>query len=111
MRLKFLTITTVMLMVAAPAAAIMQTDDLLRWCEADRASRAYCDGYMVGFFEGIDVGVSRARWSYCMPDGKINFGQLRQIFIDWAKSHPEHHDLPPSITMVFALRNAFPCDK
>lgn len=117
---------TVTLGAPALAADNPTTQQLYEWCRADRNSptyfqeRAYCHGFINGIFDVMTaVGTIGPRlfksdrellqpFAACTPDA-VTAGALRQVFINWAESHPTQWNLGPGAGVATALRTAWPC--
>ncbi len=82
-------------------------------CKAATAdSRAICIGFLMGhsqtrlYYEAL-AGSPRV---YCPPPG-TTFSQLLLIFGTWAERNPQRRDQPAVVSVVLALREAFPCGR
>jgi len=106
-------------------------NDLLRSCErVDAPGGVYDSGYCLGFIDGATDAQMRKKvalnfakvdrsgfWDhiiygsdYCVRE-KVTLGQMRLIFIKYARDHPQILDQPAEGVLEIALANAFPCPK
>jgi len=90
---------------------------LLERCEAylsDTGSAAkgnVCFGYVTGVVDVHNVFVSNNEMNpfWCAPDG-INSSQLVRIVTKYLQEIPEALHFSASSIIIFALRDAFPCE-
>jgi hypothetical protein len=47
---------------------------------------------------------------YCVPDEGISIGQAKDIIVNWLNAHPKRLKEEARILVLYALREAFPCD-
>ncbi len=108
------------LSLCASGAARAQIDQqgtstgfLADMCKAASAdSRAICIGFLMGhsqtrlYYEAL---ASSPR-VYCPPPG-TTFSQLLLVFGTWAERNPRRREQPAVVSVVVALREAFPCGR
>ncbi len=99
---------------AAEPSPQRRTDQLLWECEGrgevGKAGILYCAGYLGGFndLNALYKHMTGASL-FCPPLTGVSNDQLRLIFIKWARSHPEELHKTARVSVLFALREAFPC--
>jgi hypothetical protein len=79
--------------------------------------RVYCLGYVSGVYDAsktLRYSVAQARAEtlpplFCDPDGGIEIGQAARIVLKWLRNNPEKLHLEGDISVLQALRDAFPC--
>lgn len=116
--------TAFLLFALFPGTSLSITgNELLQRCEH---SDSFCLGYIDG---ATDAQVRKQRsleienvdhnwtnWAstivhgskYCLRD-RVTLGQMRLIFLRYAKEYPQQLDFPAEVTLESALANAFPC--
>jgi hypothetical protein len=47
---------------------------------------------------------------YCVPDEGISIGQAKDIIVKWLNAHPKRMKEEARILVLYALRDAFPCN-
>lgn len=99
--------------------------DLLRQCQNDASTfdNAFCLGYLDGVTDGLSnkhlalrlAKVERDFWAvvlygseYCLRE-KVTLGQIRLIFIKYAKENPATLDQAAVGIVESALAQSFPC--
>lgn len=104
------------LVVATPAQAQRLTGAiLLEQCQA-RLSGAtgfasgLCIGTLAGALEAHDTLLPRDERLYCLGDRSVTNDHAVRIVVRWLKDHPEQQARPAATAVVFALRDAFPCE-
>jgi hypothetical protein len=87
--------------------------------EAERGAYA-CAGYFQGYFSGTYsaqarydtvLGFSEAvnpNTAWCIPEN-VTLGQKVRVFLKWVDSHPEKMHTESAISVLCALKEAFPC--
>ena len=81
--------------------------DVLQFCDEPSAP---CIAYLTGVVDGIDaMGWERAAPRVCVPD-RVEAFQVRGIFVEYAKEHPEFLGLPAGLLVLEALKRAWPCE-
>jgi hypothetical protein len=71
----------------------------------------FCHGYLVGAFdyhEAASRGPEGVRL-VCAPDPRPSRNAMIEMFIDWAKAHPEYWNEPPVETEFRFLMEKWPC--
>ncbi|MGI9568767.1 MAG: Rap1a/Tai family immunity protein [Desulfobulbia bacterium] len=106
MKLRKLVIASVMSMSAmgmANAAAIYDGNDILYSCEQGHLR---CIHYLAGVQDAWNELDSK---KYCLPE-EVKLADLKDVYIKYAKQHPERLNFPASTVVVSALNQAFPCE-
>ena len=108
-------LVVLMMPLSANASQHGQTvQNLLAACEGSDAGRMYCLGMVSGvaFVLGPinSNSESQGKIRACYPDG-VTPGQFRQVFVNWAKAHPQHWQLRSSLGVVVAIKETWPCPK
>jgi hypothetical protein len=102
------------LLVAVPAHAVMGTGkDFLPDCTgADPYKRGFCTGYIAGVDHLMSTFVEKKKVAktYCAGED-VTLGKLREVWARWLQDHPEKQEEPANISLLMALKAAFPCDK
>ena len=98
----------------APAAVhpgyFMKGADMLDACASDHpVDQAQCLGYLMGVADSFSalqyvMGTSLV----CLPD-EVTAGELRQVFVKYAGSHPAELDDQARLAVEAAFVDAFPC--
>ena len=84
---------------------------LVEICTHDEnsVSTAQCVGYLSAV---ADTEMQRLQFTgkayFCRPTG-VTIGRLRNIFLAYAKAHPERADVGAANMVTFAWQGAFPC--
>lgn len=74
----------------------------------DAMSIGFCFGYMNGVSDTLVLLELTQRAKICLPERRTNV-QLARVFVAWADKHPESHHKHPSIGVLEAMVEAFPC--
>ena len=116
---------------ASAAAEPLSGKDLAEGCRANTIDRVACLAYMEGFSDGfvsndkimttflkenvrsghLTVSAKTERVekpAYCVDD-EIPADMVRQVYLDWADTHPDELDQPAASALFLALAEAFPC--
>jgi hypothetical protein len=70
---------------------------------------AYCQGYLLGFVQGIFSITRISPDLACLPN--LQMGQIVLIFRRFADQHPSMLNLEPMEVLSFALAEAYPCQR
>ena len=71
----------------------------------------FCHGYLVGaydYYEAVHSG-PKAFKLVCLPDPPPSRNEAIEMFIDWAKAHPQYMKDNPVETEFRFLMEAYPC--
>ncbi len=68
-----------------------------------------CAGMAFGVFVTMVSNKSVAGARRACPTSFVSNGQIIQVFLNWAKNHPEDWQAPAPIGFIFALQEAWPC--
>ena len=84
------------------------TGNLLNeWCDMKRGNEALCFGFMLGARDAALI-TSKEGAHFCIPE-KVIGGQIEAIVKKYLANHPENLHLPGSLSVILALKEAFPC--
>jgi len=96
---------------------VKSTRDLMNLCTAspndplgDEAIH-FCHGYLVGayqYYAAANAGPEGVRL-VCFPDPPPSRNQAIEMFIEWAKAHPQYMDEKPVETEFRFLIEQWPC--
>jgi hypothetical protein len=53
--------------------------------------------------------VGRATSQFCLPADGISTDQAIKVFLKWARDHPEELHKRARLSLLIALKEAFPC--
>lgn len=93
------------------------TDDIVNLCTTApddplyTAAIHFCHGYLVGayaYYDAIDSGPDVIRL-VCLPDPVPSRNDSIEMYVEWAKAHPEHMNAPPVETFFMFLTEKWPC--
>ncbi len=102
-----------------PAFNVRTTSDLVKLCNTPTTDPSYpgAIGLCVGYGSGVldyhladTAGRKRAR-KVCVPAQPPTRGEARQMFVTWAKTHPQYMDEPAVDGVMRFLIATFPCRK
>ncbi len=100
--------------LAGPASAQGRTQHMLKQCEGDL--KAYCAGYIAGFYDGTVTSEALAdKYSICPPVWKdshmvsISYAQMIDVFVLWAKNQTRYRNVERWLGLRMALSDAFHC--
>lgn len=83
---------------------------LLAACEGGGVKEFACLIYINGVLDGAN-GESERRshaGTYC-PSATVTYQQQRDVVVKWLHDHPTLRDVPSSLLIITAARQAFPC--
>jgi len=93
-------------------------NDFLRLCEApsDHDIGAACTAYVHGVTDGANAGYQIASPTpnalnaplFCF-DSRVTFGQVRNVVVQFIKTHPQKAHEETELLIIRATRDAFPC--
>jgi hypothetical protein len=97
---------------------------MAQWNEMDFLSGGVCQGFMMGFRDGIGIATATIQQfnptlnlkgsaqdlNICVPDGVV-LSQLIRVTLKYIREHPEQAHLPSATLVTLAEFNAFPCAK
>ena len=107
-------------LLPANLAAAGRTDQLLWKCngtlpsEVDRImGKMQCAGYLDGVLDTHRVLTFRSPRSrvFCIPKRGISIDQAIRVFVGWANNHPEELHNTARVSVLRALKEAFPCGR
>jgi hypothetical protein len=100
--------------IPVPAQAAMTGNELLTYCEAARGSQPFnlCMTYAAGVSHGsITIAIMEDRQKpFCEPS-TVDAGQRADIIAKWLRENPKGRDLPAVGLIIYALMDAYPCEK
>jgi hypothetical protein len=93
------------------------TEQVVNLCTADPGEPLYqqavnfCHGYLVGAYKYYEAAHSgpNARKLVCLPDPQPTRDEAIQMFMEWAKAHPQHMNESPVETEFRFLMEKWPC--
>ena len=94
------------------------TEQFVNLCTADPDDPLYhqavnfCHGYLVGayhYYKAAHSG-SEAFHFICFPDPPPSRNEAIEMFIEWAKAHPQHMKESPVETEFRFLMEKYPCN-
>lgn len=111
---------TALTIVSAPVSAAGNTgtssgNELLSTCDAGEQKDMLSFGLCAGFITGVEQGLKLASelnksQMFCEPNGVTN-GQIRDVAVNYIRSHAANRHLSSSTLIALALVEAFPCPK
>lgn len=98
---------------------VKTTQNLLNLCTASsedpqaREAIHFCHGYLVGafHFHQAQVAENSELKLVCFPEPKPSRDQAIDLFISWARKHPEYRNEMPVETEFRFLTEKWPCKK
>ena len=131
MKWLFSTVAATFMLCASASAADLDGQTLADGCKKKSLERIACLGYIEGYFDGfvsndkimtaflkdnvrsghlsVEAKAERVdRPAYCVDD-EIPAEMVREVYLDWAESHPEALDQPAASALFLALADAYPC--
>ena len=96
---------------------VQTTENMINLCTASPDDPLYqqainfCHGYLVGafhYYEAIASGPAGVQL-FCAPDPRPSRNATIEMFIDWAKTHPQYRGEPPVETQFRFLMEKWPC--
>lgn len=98
---------------------VKKTQDLVNLCTAtsddpnQNAALHFCHGYLVGAFHYYQAqeGDSKDTSTVCLETPHPTRNQTIEMFINWAKKHPEYMNEIPVDTEFRFLEQLWPCKK
>jgi len=71
----------------------------------------FCHGYLVGAFDYYEAAHSgpKAFKLVCLPDQPPSRNEAIEMFIEWARAHPQHMKDSPVETEFRFLMDTYPC--
>ena len=93
------------------------TDDIVDLCTTSpndplyTAAIHFCQGYLVGayaYYDALASGPEGVRL-VCFPDPAPSRNAVIDMYIKWAKAHPEHMKEIPVETLFMFLTEKWPC--
>jgi hypothetical protein len=97
---------------------VQTTENMINLCTASPDDPLYhqainfCHGYLVGayhYYEATAKGPAGIQL-VCMPDPRPSRNAAIDMFIDWAKAHPQYRGEPPVETEFRFLMEKWPCN-
>tara|TARA_E500000318_G_scaffold111566_1_gene130599 strand:+ start:528 stop:854 length:327 start_codon:yes stop_codon:yes gene_type:complete len=88
-------------------------NSLLEVCERQNTlNQSICLSYIQGAFDaGLFYDVHRVKsGKICVPR-KLQSIQLRDVFLQYLRFHPEERHLFAGVLVIAALKDAFPCSE
>jgi hypothetical protein len=93
------------------------TEQIVNLCTADPGEPLYqqavnfCHGYLVGAYKYYEAAHSgpKALKMVCLPDPQPSRDEAIQMFMKWAKAHPQYMNESPVETEFRFLMEAYPC--
>lgn len=117
--MKKIIVTLFVIIASLPQAYAGTALELQKLCKSDEKSiqgvsfLSYCLGYLGGIHElhtiYSDKKLNLGTQIYCPPDTFFLGEQLRKIFLDWTKQHPEDLKQRDSLVFIAAMKKRFPC--
>jgi hypothetical protein len=98
---------------------VRSTADLIQICSVPTgdsmyaAAIAFCHGYGVGAYQYYQASVSgpQGRPFVCLPDPPPSRTEAVQMFLAWAREHPQYMGEPAVDTLFRWLGAKWPCSK
>ena len=97
---------------------VQTTEKMINLCTASpddplyQQAINYCHGYLVGafhYYEATAAGLAGVKL-VCLPDPRPSRNAVIDMFIDWAKAHPQYWGEPPVDTEFRFLMEKWPCN-
>ena len=117
-RFLFIVLIFVCIIPSSVLADVVRGEQLLLWLtgqspsEVAAMNKVRAMAYVQGMLELYVVLSHRdpELKIYCVPDGRISIGQAKDIIIEWLNTHPKRLKEEARILVLYALRDAFPCN-
>ena len=98
---------------------VRSTADLIQLCSTPAndpmfaAAISFCQGFAVGAYQYYRASVSgpEGRPFVCLPDPPPSRTEGLQMFVAWARQHPQYMDEPAVETLFRWLATTWPCRK
>lgn len=91
---------------ATPVSSFMDGNTLHDWCRRETGA---CAGYVIGVHDGISLAKEPGSW-FCVPDG-VKSDQIRDVVTAFLRGHPKWRHVAASQLVLWALVDAWPCDR
>lgn len=103
------------LVLSWPASAdtVGTGNEFLLTCGPEETSdikKAFCVGYIRGIIEGTYTNTNAGERRWCLPEG-VDLPQLRDVALDYIRTHPITRNQPAAFQIDYAFERAFPCPK
>lgn len=100
-----------------PDFIVDSTDDIVDLCTTApddplyTAAIHFCHGFMVGAYAYYDAQASGPEGVrlVCFPDPAPSRNAAIDMYVEWAKAHPEHMNEAPVETLFMFLTEEWPC--
>jgi hypothetical protein len=112
-------ITVLLRLSGAVAAEQTRTEQLVLECDENPSSPeewlklAHCAGYVSGMLDMhalmVAPQVGGTTSLFCLPADGISNAQAIKVFLKWAREHPEELHKRARLSLLIALKEAFPC--
>lgn len=95
------------------------TDDIVNLCATPidhpmyTAAIHFCHGYLVGayaYYDALASGPEGVRL-VCFSDPVPSRNEIIGMYVDWAKTHPEHMNEAPVDSLFMFLTEKWPCSE
>lgn len=114
------TIAVIMLLtICSPAHSFTKTAaEFLSICNKGQTEVMVCTAFVIGVAYGFEDAREHIRLTtnlktapdlFCVPDN-WSAGQGLEVVINWASENPEFLEHSPSSVVLWAHREAYPCD-
>lgn len=103
---------------SSDANAGIDVHELASYCESQPAERIFCGGRILGIFDMLLLNAPQLSpksdtptrtLAICNVHGEQSNAALAQIFMNWAKAHPEQWNQPDIFGVVSSLNEKWPC--
>ena len=119
MRSLSILIASFLIFAPLPANAFTETaGELVSICKGGDTEKTMCTAFVVGVIYGfvaanehfrLVTGLEQAPKMICPSSGWTG-GQGLEVLLKWADEHPEHLDAQPASVVLWAHRDAYPCE-
>lgn len=118
-RFLFIVLIFVCIIPSPVLADVVRGEQLLLWLTGQSPSevealmdKARSTAYIQGMLDLYVVLSHRdpGLKIYCVPNKSISIGQIKDIIVKWLNAHPKRLKEEARILVLYALRDAFPCN-
>lgn len=116
--MRILPLLIILSFFSSVASAYDRGDKLLWACKADPSKgveealgKAHCIGYVTGMVDSAQLifSVTPESRLFCPPSSGMSGDQQVRIVVKWLENHPEELHKGGRVSVVLALKEAFPC--
>lgn len=103
----FRSLVIISLLSSSPVLGDTSTQELFNHCKEENET-SFEEGLCIGFIQGVSQH-ARKELKYVPADA--TYGQMRRLFVKWAKNNPEQWHKAAAETLIISLNDGFGCDR